>query len=137
VIQIWFAADRKHRKLPHYQQLHHTQLPNRRQGDAKVFSVFGDDSPLERHMVGDARLTATFIPPGGKVELEPPRPDEDLFLYVTDGAGGVATSEAEKELGQYDVLLARSDAPETVLEAGADSELRYLNFYLPKFLGEN
>lgn len=141
VIQIWFAADRKHRQLPHYQQLHHTQLPKQRNGDANVFSVFGDTSPLERHMVGDARLTATFVPAGGKAELEPPRPNEDLFLYVTDGSGRLETRDSRLEigdsggaLGQYDVILGKSDAKETTLRAADDAELRYLNFYLPKFL---
>lgn len=140
VIQIWFAADRKYRKLPHYEQLHHTQLPKRKEGDAHVYSVFGDDSPLERHMVGDARLTAAFVPAGGKVELEPPRRNEDLFLYVTDGTGELDAEDAtavrysERALGQYDVILARADAKHAVLRASADSELRFLNFYLPKFL---
>lgn len=134
VIQIWFAADRKHSKLPHYQQLHHTHLPRRKDGDATVFSVFGDDSPLERHMVGDARLTAAFVPAGGKIELEPPRTNEDLFLYVTDGAGSVTAPEAETALGQYDVILARTDAKNATLRASNKGELRFLNFYLPKFL---
>lgn len=134
VIQIWFAADRKHRKLPHYQQLHHSQLPKQRNGDANVFQVFGDTSPLERHMVGDARLTAAFVPAGGQVELEAPRPNEDLFLYVTDGAGEFHAPDTQNPLGQYDVILARPDTQSATLRASQGGELRFLNFYLPKFL---
>jgi redox-sensitive bicupin YhaK (pirin superfamily) len=134
VIQIWFAADPKHRKLPHYEQLNRSQLPKRRHGDANVLSVFGDDSPLERHMVGDARLTATFVPPSGKVEIEPPREGEDLFLYVTEGTGDFHAPDMANNLGQYDVLLARPDAKDAIVRAAPDQELHFLNFYLPKFL---
>ncbi len=134
VIQIWFAADRQYRKPPHYQQLNRTELPSRTEGDSRVLSVFGDDSPLERHMVGDARLTATFVSPCGKVELEPPRPDENLFLYVTEGAGQLTTADDATPLRQYDVLIARADAQNVQLRAAGDRELHYLNFYLPKFL---
>jgi redox-sensitive bicupin YhaK (pirin superfamily) len=134
VIQIWFAADRKHGRQPNYQQMPQAALPKRRSGDAEIFSVFGNDSPMDRHMLGDARLTAAFVPAGGKVELEPPSPNHDLFLYVTEGAGNFRAPDTEKSLGQYDVLIARQDAKDTMLRAAPDQPLHYLNFYLPKFL---
>lgn len=134
VIQIWFAADRKYRLLPHYQQLQKHELPARRADDATVISLIGDDSPMEQHTVGAPRLTATSLPAGGKFELEPPRPTEDLFLYVTDGRGKLETGDSENVMGQYDVVLARANVEDATLYAAADSPLHFLNFYLPKFL---
>jgi quercetin 2,3-dioxygenase len=135
VIQIWFAADVRHRGLmPHYQQLGSDQLPVRRIGDATVHDLIGGGSPMEQHMTG--RLTATALDPGGSTELEPPRPGEDLFLYVTDGAGQAMHPHLQAPLEQYDVLLARPGAPGAVLSAPAtaDRPLHYLSFYLPAFL---
>jgi hypothetical protein len=128
VIQIWFAADRQHAYLqPHYQQLHRQQLPVRQVSDARVYSLIGDDSPMEQHMSG--RLTATSIAANGETTLEAPHADEDLFVYVTDGVG----SANDFALGQYDVLLARADMPPVQITTDANP-LHYLSFYLPRFL---
>ena len=132
VIQIWFVADLRYRGLaPHYQQLERGQLPALRLGDATVFSLIGDGSPMEQHMAG--RLTATTIDPGGQTTLEPPRPGEDLFLYITDGAGRANYEDQTVSLGQYDVILARPDAQPAILSA-SEQPLHFLNFYLPRFL---
>lgn len=132
VIQIWLIADRQHRGLPpHYQQLERSALPARLVSDATVHSLIGGDSPMEQHMTG--RLTAAFVPPGGETWVEPPREDEDLFLYVTDGTGEAAHDDALIPLGQYDVILARPAMPDVLLRAGKDG-LAFLSFYLPPFL---
>jgi redox-sensitive bicupin YhaK (pirin superfamily) len=134
VIQIWFAAGLEHRGLkPHYQQAGEGDLPAHAAGDARVYSLIGDGSPMEQHMRG--RLTATTVRPGGTTELEPPQAGEDLFLYVTDGAGALVNGNVTS-LGQYDVILATPDAPEVTLEASPEDPagLRFLSFYLPDFL---
>jgi len=47
VIQIWFIADREHQGLPpHYQQVGRTQLPSTISGDATIYNLIGDGSPL-------------------------------------------------------------------------------------------
>lgn len=128
VIQIWYIADRHFRGLePHYQQVGQGELPVRQVGDAAVYNLIGDGSPMQQHMTG--RLTATVIPAGGTTHIEPPQAGEDLFLYITDGEGRAL----QTTLGQYDVILARPDMPATAVTAG-DSELHYLSFYLPAFL---
>lgn len=133
VIQIWYIADRQHRGLPpHYQQVGAAELPQRVVGDATVWSLIGDDSPMEHHMTG--RLTATTIPTGGITTVEAPRAGEDLFLYITDGTGRVAHDAVCRVLGQYDVVLARPDA-ETITIMADDTPLQYLSFYLPAFMG--
>ena len=137
VIQIWFVAGYQHQALaPHYQQVGQAALPRRAVGDAAVYSLIGGGSPMEQHMTG--RLTAAVVPPGGATTLEAPQPGEDLFLYITDGQGRVvlpaAVPEAATPLGQYDVLLARPDAPAVPLAAAPDQPLHYLSFYLPSFL---
>ena len=134
VIQIWFAADRQYRLAPHYQQLKRTELPARREGDATVLNLIGEGSPVETHMVGAPRLTATILPPGGKTELEPPRPDENLFVYVTGGAGQLDAPDQAPVLEQYDVLLAQPAVRDATLRAANDRALQLLNFYLPKFI---
>ena len=137
VIQIWFLADLKFRAVaPHYQQLSDGQLPARRIGEALVTSLIGDDSPMERHMLGQPRLTATTIQPGGSTTLELPRAGEDLFLYVTDGGGKATYPRSSAALGQYDVLLVRPDAEQTALAAAPHAPLHYLSFNLPSFLPE-
>jgi len=83
-----------------------------------------------QHSTG--RLSATVIEPGGSAELEAPRPGEDLFLYVTDGAGQLRNGTA-MAMYQYDVVLARPDTAPHTLVAG-ESALSYLSFYLPTFL---
>ncbi|MBC8170097.1 MAG: pirin family protein, partial [Anaerolineae bacterium] len=80
VIQIWFVADRQHQGLPpHYQQIGRGDLPVRQVGGAKVYSLIGDDSPIEQHMTG--RLTAARVDDDGTTTLELPSSNEDLFLY--------------------------------------------------------
>lgn len=129
VIQIWYAADRRHRGLlPHYQQVKREALPVQEVGDASVYSLIGEDSPMQQHIAG--RLTATSIPPNGVTHLVPPRADEDLFLYVTDGTGRADDS---TPLGQYDVILASPDAPSVSIRAER-GPLHFLSFYLPRFL---
>jgi redox-sensitive bicupin YhaK (pirin superfamily) len=133
VIQIWFIADRHHQGLPpHYQQVGRDQLPVRHVGDARVYSLIGDGSPMQQHMTG--RLTATTVDAGGKTTLEAPRPGEDLFLYVTDGTGQATYHGEGIALGQYDVILARPEVGLAEIQASADERLHFLSFYLPKFL---
>ncbi len=133
VIQIWFAAGLEHRGLaPHYQQLARVALPTRRAGDATVTTLLGEGSPVEQHMTG--RLTATTVDVGGVTALDAPRPGEDLFVYVTDGAGS-ARNGHESALGQYDVILARPEVEAVEIAADGDTPLHYLSFYLPSFLG--
>jgi redox-sensitive bicupin YhaK (pirin superfamily) len=132
VIQIWFAADPKHRGLPpHYQQIKRDALPASQLGDATVYTLIGDDSPIEEHV--SARLTAASVPANGSTTLVLPRPDEDLFVYVTDGAGRLKSAGQGAALGQYDVILAAPDAPTATLHAGGHG-LNVMSFYLPKFL---
>lgn len=131
VIQIWFAADPAHRGVePHYQQLGNHELPKRIVGDATVHHLIGDGSPMQQHV--DARLTATTLR-HGTTELEAPHANEDLFLYVTDGAGTFTHRGLTYELGQYDVMLARPDTEPVSLDT--EGELHFMSFYLPAFLG--
>ncbi|MCI0578863.1 MAG: pirin family protein [Chloroflexi bacterium] len=133
VIQIWYAADPRYRGLPpHYQQTGQPALPARRAGEATVYALIGDGSPMEQHMAG--RLAATSVDPGGRTEIERPRPGEDLFLYVTDGAGHFQHNGQPQPVGQYDVILARPDAPPATLAAAPGQALDFLSFYLPSFL---
>ncbi len=131
VIQIWFIADRHHRGLqPHYQQVGREGLPKRQVGAASVYSLIGGDSPMEQHMSG--RLMASVVPANGSTNIEAPREDEDLFLYITDGAGQVTYGEQTTPLGQYDVILATAEMASAQIQT--DSSLDYLSFYLPRFL---
>lgn len=133
VIQIWYVADPQYRDLePHYQQVSSPELPARQVGAATVYNLIGDGSPMTQHMTG--RLTATSIPAGGETTLEAPRPGEDLFLYVTDGAGQAVPNDSRVALGQYDTILARPDGEAVTLQAGEDEALHYLSFYLPTFI---
>ncbi len=133
VIQIWFVADRQHQGLqPHYQQLAHEALPARSRGDATVYSLIGDNSPMEQHMRG--RLTAATLTAGGSSEIEAPNRGEDLFLYITDGAGQVTHDGQSYRLGQYDVILARPDMQAALISAEVGAPLHWLSFYLPHFL---
>jgi len=117
VIQIWFAADIRYRGLgPHYQQPSRAALPTGRAGDATVTGLIGNGSPMEQHMMG--RLTATTVDRRG----------------ATTGAGRVTFDERATPLGQYDVLLARRDAPAATLTANPELPPHFLNFYLPRFL---
>jgi redox-sensitive bicupin YhaK (pirin superfamily) len=136
VIQIWFIADRQYRGLqPHYQQSGRNDLPSRRFGDATVFNLIGDGSPMEQHMNG--RLTATTIDAGGTTRLQPPQPGEDLFLYVTDGTGQATHNGETVSLGQYDVILATPEIDVATLRADVGNPLHFLSFYLPRFLQSN
>lgn len=133
VIQIWYVADRHHRGLePHYQQVGSADLPKTRVGDATVFNLIGDESPMEQHMTG--RLTATTVDAGGTTQLEAPQAGEDLFLYVTDGTGQATHLLNADSLGQYDVILASPDVDTITISADADTPLHYMSFYLPTFL---
>jgi redox-sensitive bicupin YhaK (pirin superfamily) len=133
VIQIWFIADLAHRGLePHYQQLSKAELPVRKVGDADVYSLIGDDSPMDSHV--SARLTATWLEAGATSFIEAPREGEDLFLYVTDGAGEAHFPNNPSALGQYDVILACSDAPQVTITAESDKPLRFMSYYLKPFL---
>lgn len=132
VIQIWFIADRHHQGVqPHYQQISREGLPARRGDSATTYSLIGDDSPMEQHVTG--RLTATTVDANGQAEIEAPRSDEDLFLYVTDGAGQVTYEGNTLALGQYDVILATPDVQRGVIQADAGG-LDYMSFYLPRFI---
>jgi redox-sensitive bicupin YhaK (pirin superfamily) len=133
VIQIWYMADPKFRGLePHYQQTGRDQLPVRQVGDAAVYELIGGRSPMQQHMRG--RLTATTLEPGGETQIERPKADEDLFLYITDGNGIVSYQHQENILTQYDVILGQPDMQTSVVNATKDSPLHYLSFYLPRFL---
>jgi redox-sensitive bicupin YhaK (pirin superfamily) len=133
VIQIWFIADREHRGLePHYQQLTKGELPVKTIGDASVYSLIGEGSPMKQHMTG--RLTATSVPYAGLTTVEAPHADEDLFLYVTDGTGTVTYNGEVYTLGQYDVILARPDLDLAEVRASDSDGLHFLSFYLPAFL---
>ena len=71
VIQIWYIADLEHRGLePHYQQVSRDELPVYQMGDATVYSLIGEDSPMEQHMTG--RLTAIHVPEHGETTLKLP-----------------------------------------------------------------
>ena len=134
VIQIWFIADLEHRGLPpHYQQVSKADLPVRRVGDADVYSLIGDDSPMDSHV--SARLTATWLDAGGTTYIEAPRDDEDLFLYVTDGAGEIYLPTKPTILGQYDVILATPDAPQVTITSDSEQPLRFMSYYLKPFIG--
>jgi len=136
VIQIWFIADRQHRGLqPHYQQVGSQELASRRVGDATMYNLIGGGSPMEQHMTG--RLTAATIDAGGTTTLQPPRSNEDLFLYVTDGTGQAQHDGQTVALGQYDVILATQDMGAATLSADAGNRLHFLSFYLPRFLQQN
>jgi quercetin 2,3-dioxygenase len=133
VIQIWFVADPQFRGLePHYQQLGRDELPTQRIGEASVYSLIGDGSPMQQHMTG--RLTATVVDPGGSTHIVAPQPDEDLFVYFTDGTGQAQYHDEVTPLGQYDVVLERSSADEAVVTADSTAPLHFLSFYLPRFL---
>jgi len=132
VIQIWFIADRHHQGLqPHYQQIGREGLPAVHGEGSTTYSLIGDNSPMEQHMTG--RLTATTVNANGNAEVQVPRSDEDLFLYVTDGAGQATYDGKTVQLGQYDVILGTPDLQETLIQADAGG-LDYLSFYLPRFI---
>lgn len=51
---------------------------------------------------------------------------------MTDGAGTLDSGAGPISLGQYDVFIARPDAP-ALSVAAATKPLRLLTFYLPRF----
>lgn len=135
VIQIWFAADIRHRGLEaHYQQAGPADLPMRNAGDAILYELIGGGSPMEPHMRG--RLTASTLPAGGQTTVEPPLPGEDLFLYVTDGTGKAQQNGNTPALKQYDVILGTPEMGAVSVTAGEEA-LHYLSFYLPAFIPES
>lgn len=132
VIQIWYVADPIHIGVdPHYQQVSRNELPAITTDGATTYTLIGDESPMRQHMQG--RLKATHIEPGVSAQLEAPEDGEDLFLYVTDGAGKVINGHTD-QLGQYDVLLATPRVETVMLHAADDEPLDYLSFYLPSFI---
>jgi redox-sensitive bicupin YhaK (pirin superfamily) len=132
VIQIWFAADPVHRGVePHYQQISGSDLPKQQVGGATVTQLIGGGSPMRQHMHG--RLTETTLPAGAHTTLLAPHKGEDLFVYVTGGAGGFQNGQ-RGELGLYDVMLARPNMGTVIITAA--QELHYLSFYLPSFIGQ-
>ena len=105
VIQIWFAADTKYMGLePQYEQIPLERMTPRLNGDGIVREIIGEQGATNSHV--DARLTSTIVPAGGKTTLEPPRPGEDLFLYVVNGAGHLNGTTTRQGLSLYDVVLA-------------------------------
>lgn len=135
VIQIWFAANPRFRGLePHYQQLRRGALPVRGSDGASVYTLIGDGSPIDSHV--DARLEAITLTPGASLDVAPPQPGEDLFLYVTDGQGTAQFGSRTKALGQYDVMLLRPEARDAGLQTDGQS-LDALAFYLPSFIHAN
>jgi hypothetical protein len=133
VIQIWFAADPQQRGLePHYQQVQRGELPTAHGDGSTTCALIGGGSPIEQHMQG--RLTAVSVEAGGSAPVEPPQPGEDLFVYITDGAGQAQADGQSIRLGQYDVILARPDAPSMTLDGAEHGVLESLCFYLPAFL---
>ena len=133
VIQIWFAADPKYRGLePHYQQTRKEELPVRQQQGVKTFSLIGEGSPMEQHV--SARLTATSMEPNSTTEIIPPRPGEDLFVYITGGRGQAGYDHESPSLSQYDVILAGPELKGLQMTAAAGEPLDYLCFYLPSFM---
>lgn len=134
VIQIWFAAHPKYRRLqPHYQQPCREAFCARQVGEATETVLIGEGSPMESHLVG-GRLKAVTLTAGGTTQLEAPLDDEALFTYITDGAGQMLHSDETATLGQYDVVLTRPDAPTVTVNATPNAPLHFLNFYLPRFI---
>jgi hypothetical protein len=135
VIQIWFLVPREQRGLPpQYEQVKLTDMPAATIGDGVVREIIGPSRVTDSHV--KARLTNTIMPPGGQSRVQLPQPGEDLFLYITDGAGHIQSDTLDAEVGLYDVLLATPNAEAPVLTAG-DKPLNYLSFYLDSFLGVN
>ena len=132
VIQIWFAADVGHMGIPpHYEQLKLETMSARRNGDGLTRHIIGPGGATDAHVA--ARLTGTIVPAGGRAMLEPPRAGEELFLYVVDGHGQMATVEDTQQLSLYDVVLATPRAESATFEAG-NVPLTYLSFYLKALL---
>jgi hypothetical protein len=67
--------------------------------------------------------------------IQPPRDGEDLFLYVTDGAGQSSYNGRNVALGQYDVILGRPEIENATITASEDDSLHFMSFYLPSFMG--
>ena len=135
VIQIWFLTDLEYRGLPpHYEQVKLNEMRSRQNGDGLVRDIIGPNGATTSHV--SARLTSTIVPAGGQSTVELPRPGEELFLYVVNGAGQIQASELDQSLGLYDVLLATPRAEAPNLFAG-DRPLNFLSFYLKPFLPQN
>lgn len=130
-IQIVFIPEPQHAGVaPHYQQLGPSEIPTRREGAATVRDLIGGASPMRQHCAG--RLCAVDIAASGSTALALPQADEDLLVYVTDGAGTLTGGAGPISLGQYDVFIARPDTPALHVTA-ASEPLRLLAFYLPRF----
>ena len=132
VIQIWFVAETKYMGLaPEYEQISLDQMPPRKLGDGVVRDIIGENGATNSHV--NARLTSTIVPAGGQTTFEPPRPNEDMFLYVVNGSGTANGTIEPTGIGLYDVILATPDAISPTLTAG-DKPLNFLSFYLPSFI---
>ena len=133
VIQIWFVADVAHMGLPpHYEQTKLSSMTARSVGDATVRDIIGPNGATDAHV--SARLTSSILPPGGTAVLEPPQPDEDLFLYFVDGYGRFQSSTQQHNIDVYDVVLATPKAETAVITASSQQPLNYLSFYLKPFM---
>lgn len=131
-IQIVFIPEPQHAGVaPHYQQLGPDEIPTRQVGDATVRDLIGGASRMRQHCAG--RLCAVDVAAGGATLLAPPHDSEDLLTYVTDGAGAIDGGAGHIGLAQYDVFIARPDAPALTVMATTEP-LRLLAFYLPRFV---
>ncbi|HSH05460.1 MAG TPA: pirin family protein [Anaerolineae bacterium] len=132
VIQIWFVADTKYMGLPaHYQQVGLNDMTSTHQGDGLIREIIGENGATDSHV--NARLTSTILPPGGQTTLIPPRPNEDLFVYIVNGDGHFQTDDQAQDLGLYDVLLATPSATMPTITTN-HQPLNFLSFYLPSFI---
>ena len=100
----------------------------------KSVYVFGQE--LVNQLKADNKTGNAWVYEASINALKGFHPDEDLFLYVTDGAGSFVAENGREQgtLGQYDVILARPDVETVTVKAGTGRPLDFLSFYLPRFL---
>ncbi len=133
VIQIWFAVDTHYRGLePHYEQVALGDMSVRQVEHGRVRDIIGPNGATDAHV--NARLTSTQLPAGGTTTVELPHADEDLFLYVVNGQGGLTSTVGHSQLNLYDVVLASPEATAPTITASAEEDLTFLSFYLPPFM---
>ena len=135
VIQIWFLVEPEYRNPePQYEQVKLADMPVHKIQDGLVREIIGPSRVTNSHV--NARLTNTIVPAGGQTTVELPRPDEDLFLYITDGQGQIQANSFSESVNLYDVVLATPNAKAPTLTAG-DKPLNFLSFYLKSFMNLN